>query len=86
MPPKRDVSETDRAKLLRAVAAERKARETWNGARIFLEDTIRIAVANGASLRSVAKLVDLSHGRVRDIIKQMPLDVDDYFEIVNGEE
>jgi hypothetical protein len=79
MPP------ADREALVGAARDDRQAREACETARYHLEDAIRVAVANGASLRAVAELVDLSHGRVRDIVKRMPLQADDYYEIVNGD-
>jgi hypothetical protein len=85
MPPRREVAPDDHTALRSAVDAERQARESWEQSRDALEDAIRIAVANGASLRAVADLVGLSHGRVRDIVNRMPVPGDDYYKIVNGE-
>ena len=85
MPPRREVGAVDRQALLEAVETERVSREAWEMSRTVLEDAIRVAVGNGASLRAVAELVDLSHGRIRDIVKQMPLETDEYYVIANDE-
>ena len=85
MPPQREVPPGDRTALLDATRAERRSREDWEASRVRLEDAIRIAVANGGSLRAVAELVGFSHGRVRDIVQRMPLLGDEYYQIIEDQ-
>ena len=59
---------SDRAALQRAARKERAAREQWDASLVELQQAIRQAASNGASLRQIAALIGRSHGRVRDIL------------------
>jgi hypothetical protein len=67
---RREVVPTDRAALLRAARSERLARERWAKSLAALEQAIKRASENGASLREIATLIGRSHGRVRDLLKK----------------
>jgi DNA-binding NarL/FixJ family response regulator len=67
---RREVTPSDRAALLRAARSERAARARWDDSLDELEQAIKQASANGASLREIAQLIGRSHGRVRDLVKR----------------
>jgi len=67
---RREPTASDRAALLRAARSERLARERWDAALATLEQAIKQASANGASLREIAALIGRSHGRVRDLVRR----------------
>ena len=65
---RREVSPDDRAVLERAARSERYARNNWDKALMDLEQAIKQASENGASLRAIAELIGRSHGRVRELL------------------
>lgn len=67
---RRDVSPSDRAALLRAARSERAARGRWDKSLDVLEQAIKQASENGASLRAIASTIGRSHGRVRELVRR----------------
>jgi hypothetical protein len=67
--PRHDVSPVDRDALERAAQTERAARSHWDRSLEELQQAIRQASENGASLRAIAAIVSRSHGRVREILR-----------------
>jgi hypothetical protein len=61
---------SDRAALRRAARAERAAKQRWEESLAALEQAIKQASRNGASLRSIASMIDRSHGRVRELLRR----------------
>jgi len=67
---RREVQPADRAALLRAARSERAARDRWDRALAELQQAIKQASANGASLREIAATIGRSHGRIRDLLQR----------------
>lgn len=67
---RREVIPSDRTALRRAARSERSAKQRWERSLGELEQAIKQAAANGASLRSIATLIDRSHGRVRELLRR----------------
>ena len=67
---RREPTPADRLALRRAARSERAARERWDRALVELEQAIKQASANGASLREIAFTIGRSHGRVRELLRR----------------
>jgi hypothetical protein len=67
--PRHEVSTSDQAALAEAAQAEREARARWDASLVELQQAIRQASKNGASLRAIAAMISRSHGRVSEILQ-----------------
>jgi len=69
---RREVTASDKAALRRAANSERTARERWDASLIKLQQAIKDASQNGASLREIANTISRSHARVRQLLDRDP--------------
>jgi hypothetical protein len=69
---RREVTPTDRVALLEAADSERAARERWDASLLELQQAIKGASKNGASLREIAQTISRSHARVRQLLDRDP--------------
>jgi hypothetical protein len=65
-----EITNSERAALVKAARAERDARACWDRSLLDLQRLVRQAHKNGASMRTIADVINRSHSRVQQILKK----------------